>query len=215
MRRHLLLALALMTLALVWLGPLPQLATRRFSAHMTMHMIVVAVAAPLVALALARGPFDPARRWPAVFNAIPASVLELVVVWCWHAPALHHVARGSAAGLIAEQGTFLLSAFLVWMSAVGGESGPARSRAGVGVIALLLTSMHMTLLGALIALAPRPLYSHLQGALPSGYSPLQDQHVGGAIMLLVGGVSYLAGALWLSAALLRSRPALEQPERTW
>ena len=32
---------------------------------------------------------------------------------------------------------------------------------------------------------------------------LADQHLGGAIMLLVGGVAYLAGGLWLTAGLLR------------
>ena len=67
-----------------------------------------------------------------------------------------------------------------------------------------MTSMHMTLLGVLLALAGRPLYAH-GGALPSGLSALQDQHVGGVVMLTVGGLSYLAGALWLLASLLRAR----------
>ena len=201
------LTLGLVTLALVWLGPLPQLALRYFSAHMTMHMGVVAVAAPLLALGIAGGPFDPARRLPGMFSAIPASVVELVIVWAWHAPALHHIARGSAAGLVAEQGTFLASGLLVWVSAFGGDALRAGNRAGAGVIALLLTSMHMTLLGALIGLAPRPLYAH-DAALASGRAPLDEQHLGGAIMLLVGGVSYLAGGLWLSAALLKDRWAM-------
>jgi putative membrane protein len=32
---------------------------------------------------------------------------------------------------------------------------------------------------------------------------LSDQHLGGAIMLIVGGASYLAGGLWLTALLVR------------
>ena len=45
-----------------------------------------------------------------------------------------------------------------------------------------------------LALAPLPLHvdEHV----------LHDQHLGGAIMLLVGGVSYLAGGLWLTARAL-------------
>ena len=39
----------------------------------------------------------------------------------------------------------------------------------------------------------------------SGLTPLEDQHLGGAIMLLVGGVSYLLGGLWLTVGLLRGR----------
>lgn len=74
-------------------------------------------------------------------------------------------------------------------------------------MALLLTSMHMTLLGALLALTPRPLYDHAASTLH--IAPLFDQHLGGAIMILVGGVSYLAGGIFLVARLLR-RTALER-----
>lgn len=204
MTRAVLLALGALTLALVWLGPLPQLAALYFSAHMTMHMGVVAVAAPLLAFGVAGGRLDPARRWPSLFSAIPASLVELLVVWTWHAPALHHAARGSSAGLVLEQGMFLSSGLLVWISAFGGERGQARNRAATGIVALLLTSMHMTLLGALIALAPRPLYGHGAARVPDA-ALLDEQHLGGAIMLLVGGAVYLAGGLWLSARVLHHR----------
>ncbi len=71
---------------------------------------------------------------------------------------------------------------------------------------LLLTSMHMTLLGALIALAPRPLFATMAmhgGA--AGLSPLADQQLGGTMMLLIGGASYMAGGLAMLGRLLRSR----------
>jgi putative membrane protein len=199
--RRALLTLGLLVLAAMWLGPLPQLAPRAFAAHMTMHMGVVAIAAPLIAVGVGGGRLDPVRRAPGLFAPIPASVLELVVVWAWHAPALHHVARHSTAGLIAEQGMFLTSGLLVWLSAFGGKHGGAGPRRAAGVVGLLLTSMHMTLLGALLSLTPRPLYAHVDGV--AGLPPLADQHLGGAIMLLVGGVAYLAGGLWLTAGLLR------------
>jgi putative membrane protein len=209
MTRVLLPVLGVLTLAAAWLGPLPRLAPSYFSAHMSMHMAVVAVAAPLIALGVARSRFDPTRRWPRVFSAIQLSIVELVVVWAWHAPALHHAARSSVTGLVAEQGMFLVSGLLVWSSALGGGLRHATYRAGNGVVALLLTSMHMTLLGALLALSPRPLYVHdVQAAAYA--AALDEQHLGGAIMLMVGGVSYLAGGLWLSAQLLNARQARRQ-----
>jgi len=194
------LGLGLLVLAAVWLGPLPRLAPGSFSAHMIMHMGVVAVAAPLVALGVARGRFDPVCRAPRLLAPIPASVVELIAVWAWHAPALHHVARHSTLGLAVEQGTFLVSGLLVWLAAFGGPEDGRRQRVGAGVVALLLTSMHMTLLGALLALPPRPLYDHAGDG--AGLSPLADQHLGGAIMLVAGGLSYLLGGLWLTAELL-------------
>jgi putative membrane protein len=169
---------------------------------MALHMGVVAVAAPFLALGLSRRPMDPVRWAPALLAPIPASLVELLVVWAWHAPRLHHAARSSDAGLVIEQATFLLSGLLLWCAVLGGEG---RQRAGAGLFALLLTSMHMTLLGALIALAPRPLYRHHGPGL--GLLPLEDQHLGGAIMLVVGGASYLLGGLWLAARLFRDHPA--------
>jgi putative membrane protein len=210
MRRTLLIP-GLLILAAAWLGPLPQLAGRAFFAHMTMHMCVVAVAAPLIALGVAGGRFDPVRRAPTLFAPVPASILELVVVWAWHAPALHHAARHGAAWLVAEQMTFLLSGLLVWLSAFGGDEPRARPRRAAGVVGLLLTSMHMTLLGALLALSPRPLYAHAEGF--NSLTLVEDQHLGGAIMLLVGGISYLAGGLWLMVGLLRGA-ALKVGEET-
>lgn len=208
--RRALLILGTLTLAAVWLGPLPQLARQAFFAHMTMHMGVVAVAAPLLALGIAGGRLDPVRRVPGLFAPVPASVLELAVVWAWHAPVPHHLARQSAAGMMAEQGMFLAAGLLVWLSAFGGDSPRHGNRTGAGIVGLLLTSMHMTLLGALLALTPRPLYAHLHGF--SGLTALEDQHLGGAIMLVAGGLSYLLGGLWLMVGLLRA-PALAPGER--
>jgi putative membrane protein len=195
------LIVGVLTLAAAWLSPLPLLARQFFSAHMTMHMAVVAVAAPLLALGLAGGRFDPAAKFPRLFAPVQASLIELVVVWAWHAPVLHHAARHHTAALIAEQATFFLAGFVLWSAALGGDSTKIKQRSGAGVVGLLLTAMHMTLLGALLALAPRPLYPHLQEH--GGVAALNDQHLGGAIMLLVGGISYLFGGLWLTARLLR------------
>jgi putative membrane protein len=199
--RRVSLAAGSLALAGVWLGPIPVLAREAFFAHMTMHIVVVAVAAPLLALGLAGGRLDPVLRAPRILAPIPASLVEGVVVWAWHTPVLHLAARHGAGGIVAEQASFLLSALFLWLAAFGGERAPAGDRRAAGVAGLLLTSMHMTLLGALLALAPRPLYAHASGW--AGLSALDDQHLGGVVMLLGGGVSYLAGGLWLMAGLLR------------
>lgn len=204
MKRGVLFFCGAAVLAGLWLGPLPGLAQRAFAAHMAMHMGVVAVAAPLLALAIAGARWDPVRRAPTWFPPVPLSLVELVVVWVWHAPALHQAARHHAVGFVAEQGGFLVAGLLVWLAAFGGDPTLRKERAGAGVAALLLTSMHMTLLGALLALTPRPLYGHDHYAEGTqGLDVLADQHLGGAIMLLVGGVAYLAGGLWLTAGLVR------------
>lgn len=193
----------LATLASAWLGPLPLLARQAFSAHMGMHVLVIAVAAPLLAMGLAGSRFDPVRAAPALFSPAPASLIEMLVVWIWHAPALHHAARSQWLVLALEQTSYLAVGLLLWLSAFGG-SAQRRERAAAGVAGLLLTSMHMTLLGVLLALASRPLFQHT-GAPPFGLTPLEDQQLGGVIMLVFGGFTYLLGGLYLLSKLLRGQ----------
>jgi putative membrane protein len=131
--------------------------------------------------------------------------VELLVVWAWHAPALHQAARATPGGFILEQACFFAAGLLVWISSVGGGSRRPHERAGSGVAALLLTSMHMTLLGALLALSPRALYPHEGHGGHSSLSALDDQQLGGAIMLVVGGIAYLAGGLGLTVRLVRRK----------
>src|SRR5690606_32926413 len=81
-------------------------AGRGMTMHMIAHMTSVAVAAPLIAFGLSGTALDPAQRWPRVVAPLAMSIVELVVVWGWHAPAARALAAGSAAGLAAEQISF-------------------------------------------------------------------------------------------------------------
>ena len=204
MTRTLLFASGLAVLAGLWGSPLPAVAETRFSAHMLLHMGLVSVAAPLLAVGVAGGRFDPTGRWPVLWNAVVASAAELAVVWGWHAPAFHHAARHDTATFVAEQASFLLAGVWLWLAAVGGHPDREPHRTWSGVAALLFTSMHMTLLGALFAMASRPMYAS------SGTDALSDLHLGGGIMLILGGVSYLAGGLWLSLRGLRAQGAFRR-----
>ena len=179
-----------------------------FAMHMAVHMGLVAVAAPLLAAWTAGGRLDPAHRWPRGWLAtawwpLLASVLEFLVVWAWHAPVLHALARKQPAVMLLEQGSFLLAGWLLWIAVLGDGAGRSRARTAGGALALLLTATHMTLLGVLFASAPRVLYDH--GAAHGAAMALQDQQLGGVLMLAIGGVAYLGGALWLLRRVLRGQ----------
>ena len=162
-------ALAILVLAALW--GLPWAAwLGDFPAHMLRHMGLVAVAAPLLA--------------PAAWSGVPvvlAAGIEFAVVWGWHLPAAHHFAGTGLLARMAEQGAFLLAGMLVWAAAADPE------RPLAGAVGLLLTSMHMTLLGALIILAPRVLY----------HGDLAGQQLGGLMMLGIGTPVYLVAGLLL------------------
>ena len=199
--RALLLAAGGLVLATAWLGPALAPGGAGFVGHMGTHVAVVAVAAPLLAVGCAGSRWDPTPYAPALFAPMFATVLEFMVVWGWHAPALHFAARTAPPVLAIEQLSFLAAGLLVWLAAFGAGAGRSPGASGTGILALFLTSMHMTLLGALLALSPRLLFDPaICGA--GSLDPLEDQHLGGVLMLLFGGASYLTGALVLLGRLL-------------
>lgn len=188
MRRHFALFAAL-ALVIAWLpdwsghlGP--------FAGHMFRHMILVAAAAPLLVFAL-----------PVLSRFAPpvllAAAFEFAVVWGFHLPGAHAAAQSGGAAFLLEQALFLTAGIAIWASALP----PAPPLAGAG--GLLLTSMHMTLLGALLVLAPADLYAEVCGRAPD----LDGQQLGGILMLALGTPVYLLGGLMLTATVLRERPA--------
>lgn len=179
-----------------WAGPLPTLARHSFAAHMTLHLLIVAGAAPLLALGLVGHPRG-RRDGLAAVSPIPAALVEFFVVWSWHAPALHHAARSALWPFVAEQASFLVAGVLFWASIVASVRVDSGRGVAPAMVALAMTFGHMTWLGVLLSLSPRPLYGH------GDAGALFDQHVGGTVMLVVSGVVYLAAGLCAGLRLLR------------
>lgn len=179
-----------MLLAVLWVAPLDAWLPA-FPVHMLRHMGLVAVAAPLIVLAF---------PGPAQKIAVPpfaAAAVEFAVVWAWHVPVAHAFARTGGTAYVLEQAGFLAVGTAVWAGCL--RAGNALT----GAAGLLVTSMHMTLLGALLVLAPRDLYSEVCGTQPD----LPAQQLGGMLMLAIGTPIYLAGGLILTARSLKESPA--------
>lgn len=201
------LLIGLVVLALAW-----AIAAARagMTGHMAAHMLSVAVAAPFVAYGIAGTAWDPAMRWPRLVAPLPMSLVELVLVWGWHLPAARHFAASGPLALALEQAMFFAAGLLLWSACLGSRDSPSSARRAAGIGALLLTTMHMTLLGVLITLAPRPLYpGHIHYHF--GLEALPDQQLGGVVMLVIGAGSYLIGGLVLLGAMLRDREAQAAP----
>lgn len=196
--------LGLGVLAAAWLGPLPGMVGESFTAHMLLHMIVVAIAAPLLAAALAPQLEGRAIGGRMLSLALLASLIDFFVIWGWHLPLLHEATRTDGWVLAVEQSSFLAVGLFVWVTALAAPAATVQSAALAGAGALFVTSMHMTLLGVLLGLAQTPICRTWSGGGPLfGLSILEDQQVGGTIMLAIGGSVYLAGGLVLVARVLR------------
>lgn len=192
------LALGLALLGLLWAGPLPVWARLAFTGHMVLHLGVMVLAAPLLALGLARwvGPRAGGGWLPL---AIAASVAELAVVWAWHAPAAHQAAALRPGLFWLQQASFLAVGLAVWLP---GFAGAGRAAAGAAVLAMAMSLMHMSMLGALLTTAPRLIYSPDLCGGAFGLGPLDDQRLGGVLMAVGGGLPYLLGGLAFAWRLL-------------
>lgn len=178
-----------------------------FSIHMMVHMAVVAIAAPLLAAGITGTRFDLVAH-SRFLTPLTASMIEMVIVWGWHSPAAREAAEGSNLMRMAEQASFLMAGLILWLSCLGGTTFERDTRRLAGTMGLLFTSMHMTLLGALLALSPRPLYGAGEvTCFGISLSAGQDQQIGAVVMLLVGAAVYLAGGVALLGRTLVAPPA--------
>lgn len=185
-------------LAALWGGPLPDLAAVSFITHMALHLTLVLIAAPLAVLALRRAGALRGVRF-GIGGALAFSGIEMLVVWSWHAPALHVAAALSDTAFVLQQASFLIAGMLVWLP---GLASRGRAGAAAGALAMLGSFAHMTMLGVLLALTPALIYPPGLCGGAFGLNALADQRLGGIMMALGGGLGYLGAAIWFAARLL-------------
>lgn len=188
---------ALLILAGLWLGPLPAMSRTAFSAHMLLHLGVVALVAPLLAVGLVRMGLQLGhnmRSW-----MILAFVMEMLVVWGWHAPALHEAAARHVGVFVIQQLSFLLVGLAVWLA---GMAARQRRDLVTAMFGFALTLMHMTMLGVLLLMAPELIYPAELCLGAFGFEQLEDQRFGGVLMAAWGGLAYLLGGIVLGYRLL-------------
>jgi cytochrome c oxidase assembly factor CtaG len=206
-----------LALAAALVSPLHWLGEHLFTFHMIEHEIVMAVAAPLLILARPLGPLlwalprvarqrlaglTQKRAWRTGWNAltrpITATTLHGIAIWIWHLPMLFDAAVESVVLHRVQHLSFLVTALLFWWALV------RRSAAGGAVSHLFVTMLHTSVLGALMALAPRVLYTvQTEHALDWGLTQLEDQQLAGLIMWVPAGTVYAGAALAFAARWIR------------
>lgn len=174
---------AITILAMLFVSPLCALGSALFSVRVVHHVILGAMAAPLLVAAL------PADRLHMPGSVALWTAAQALIFWLWHAPAAYAWALSSDAAYWLMQISLLASAIGFWAAL-------RRAPAPVAVAALLATTVQMGLLGALITFAAAPLYApHFLATAAWGYSPLADQQRAGLIMWAPAAGFYLAAAL--------------------
>lgn len=205
-------------------SPLHRWGEGLFAAHMIEHELVMAIAAPLLVLARPGAAFlwalprphrqavaacmvrpGAQRAWAYLTRPAVAAVLHGLAIWAWHAPPLFDAAVETVSLHRTQHLAFLLTALLFWWSLLRRSPGAATG-------SLVLTTLHTSLLGALLALAPRVLYPAQTAAAGAwGLSPLEDQQLAGLLMWVPAGTVYAGAALWLAAQWIRGSGRAGRP----
>lgn len=172
-------------LAIAFVSPLCALSAALFSARVAHHILLVAVAAPLLAMAL---------RGRGRAGIVAPFIASTAVLWVWHLPAAYDAALASVPLYWIMQLSLLGAALLFWRAVLSESRSPV-DRLGFVVAAFA----QMGLLGALLTFAPEPLYAaHSFAPLAWGLTPLQDQALGGVIMWVPAGIPYAVAAVWIA-----------------
>jgi len=218
-----------LTIALATTGPGDRLADRSLAGHMVQHLLLLAVASPLLALsepvpafawalpvgrrrrAMARwgrlrrelgGP-----RWPQwLAITLLAQVAAMVA---WHLSGPYDAAVRVQWLHALEHLCFVVTATAFWWVALRARG---RARRGPAVIAIFLSSLAAIGLGAAFLVSPTPLYPLY--ARRDGAGAIADQQLAGVVMWAYGGVAALAVGLGSFVAWLRSLERAESPSPT-
>jgi putative membrane protein len=179
-----------LVLAIALVSPLDALGRVLFSAHIVQKIVLMAVAAPLLVLGRPLAPllaglpvawrptsvrwFQTALRFLA--NPFVAWSLYAVMLWTWQAPRL----------------MLLISAVLFWWCVARVD----RERMGFGAALLYVFAafVQTSILGALLMFSTSPWYP--------AYS-IEDQQLGGLILLVTAGLAYLIAGAMIAGAWIR------------
>ena len=212
-RRHLVsLGGATACLAMAYLSPLETLArSYLLTAHLVQVTLVMAVAAPLLIVAVPppNPPVSPRRHFgPLAVVAFPPAALVIVTVgfFAWHAAPAFNAALHTEPLYLAEQATYVLIAVIFWWPVLQpAQSRTAPAMSPVARLAyVLVATVPQTFGGITIALTPHVIYTAYGGGPTSaGLDPLTDQVIAGACIALLNKTALFAAAIVVFVNMMR------------
>ncbi len=194
------------------LSPAGPLAGQILALHTLQHMLLLAVAAPLVVYGLgpwlARGPWTAGR---VLGHPVTGLIAFNAALFTWQVPALVELAARNGAVHQAAHASLLGAALCFWWPILR----PAAARGALSPIAkigyLLVAGVPPTIPGVVLAFSHRVYYaSATGGARLLGLSALEDQQLAGLLLFGVAKFALLTGTFIILWRLLG--PSTEPPD---
>jgi putative membrane protein len=172
------------------------------SVHMLQHVLLGFVAPPLMLLGLSPGMVARLVRVPgvrAVTEPIPAQVVAGLVMILWHLPPLYDATLYSEPLHVSEHLTFIAAGILLYWPMLGATSAHSRWQMspGVKLLYMLVATLPQDAVALALMFSRVPFYEFYTHAprLVQSLTPLVDQTVAGAVLMIFGKLTMAIAAL--------------------
>jgi cytochrome c oxidase assembly factor CtaG len=178
---------------------------------MVQHMLLLLVAPPLLAMAIPPAFLGRLYRQPALarvlrflWSPVTSLILFNGVLLIWHLPVAYDATLRYRWVHALEHVSFVAAGMIFWGVIVSPAPKLVRASYGVRLALVMAADLVNFLLGFGLAFAGRPLYlPYVRAARLWGLTPLDDLHLGGAVMWTMGQMMYAVPMLILLNVLLR------------
>jgi cytochrome c oxidase assembly factor CtaG len=172
------------------------------SVHMLQHVLLGFVAPPLVLLGLSPRMAGRLMRVPlfrAVTEPVPAQVIGGAVMILWHIPALYDSTLRSEDLHIVEHITFIGAGVVLYWPVLKDTSAHARweMSSGVKLLYLLVATIPQDGVALALLFSREPFYEYYVRVprLIDSLTPLVDQTLAGAVLMVLGKTTMLVSGL--------------------
>ncbi len=217
-RRQTLFGLGLLILVVAVASPIDWLGDERlFAFHMVQHVLLGDLAALCVVAGLTGPLLRPILQFGTVerlrFLAHPLVALPLwaINLFAWHLPVAYEGALGSGGLHALQHLCFFTFGALMWAPVVEVLPGPMWFGTGWKLGYIVVVRLLETLLGNVFLWLGTVAYTTYESAPRIwGISPLADQGIAGAVMMIEGSLVTLGALAWLFLKLAREGELRQQ-----
>jgi len=171
-----------------------------FSAHMVQHMMLVFAMPPLLLFGTPGYMVRPLLRDPrllrlgrALTRPVGAFATFNVVLVAWHLPPLYNLAMEQHPVHIVEHLMIMAASVILWWPMLSPLTELPRAPYPIQMLYLFVVGLPMVMVAIFISMADSMLYPYYEAAprIWERLTPRADQHLGGLIMWIPGGMVFL------------------------
>lgn len=210
-RRIAVFSLGIALLVLAFASPVAAIGEGElFSAHMLQH-VTLGDLAPLCLLAGLTGPIlrpllalRPVERLRVLANPAVALPIWAVNLYVWHVPFLYEAAVRHSSVHALEHVCFFTAGLIMWLPVLETLPAPEWFGTGAKLAYIAVVRVVETVLGNVFVWSGTVFYPvYATGEQLWGISPLRDQGLAGAVMMIEGSLVTIAALAWLFLRMAR------------